>query len=126
MSECPKCNRIHTVEEYQAMNPFERHLHRPIEHIPGAKTWEQIQAENKRDDQIRDSVKIAPRGKRPRCIYCTRELRPYPHRHPSDPTKLYGTYGDNRFCGLTCGWKYAVRTTKNPIPRQMTKKISGV
>lgn len=26
----------------------------------------------------------------------------------------WGSYGDNRFCGLRCGYRYAVRTTKPP------------
>ena len=54
-----------------------------------------------------ESAQIAPPGKRPRCAYCGRELRPYRYRQADSP-KLYGTYGDNRFCGLRCGYRKAL------------------
>lgn len=112
---CLKCGRIHTDDELAAMEPFTAHIHRPRVQVPGVPTWDEIKAGIARDNAARDSVKLAPRGKRPHCITCDRELRPYPRRRPSSPGQLYGTYGDNRFCGLTCGWRWAIHNTRNPI-----------
>jgi len=74
-----------------------------------------IEAERKADRAERAAVKLAPIGKRPRCQSCDRELRPYRWRGVDRPGRLYGTYGDNRFCGLTCGWRWACSHTQNPI-----------
>ena len=50
-----------------------------------------------------------------RCLYCGHKLRkvknPQPH-HAS----LYGDYGDGHFCGLRCGYFWAVVKLKlNPL-----------
>jgi hypothetical protein len=87
-------------------------------------------------------VKPKPKGQRPKCLFCGKELRPVFEQHlpgwgvPSSPdyipgpslygdalraykethewktfTGRYGGYGDNRFCGLNCGYGYAKRIT---------------
>jgi len=74
-------------------------------------------------------------GLRPRCLACGKELRPnYDYDIPRpwfhedyDGSKrkqferehkifkgTYGGYADNRFCGLNCGYAWAVR---NSAPR---------
>jgi hypothetical protein len=77
---------------------------------------------------------LLPVGKRPKCRYCTKELRanfeynPMPFGLRTDaerkawrkanPRRFFGTYGgysDNRFCGLYCGYRYAVRVTLDPL-----------
>jgi hypothetical protein len=79
---------------------------------------------------------VPPVGQRPRCLFCTRELRPNftdPDRtstgegylawfkmtlaerkawrktHPKVFLGTYGTYGDSRFCGLNCGYRWALQ-----------------
>jgi hypothetical protein len=49
---------------------------------------------------------------RPNCLACGKPLRRYKHdgRAFNDGTpQEWGDYGDNRFCGLTCGWRWACR-----------------
>lgn len=109
----------------QPRNAFDEWISRPIAgSISGKEQLARIEAARKVERAEKASVVVAPRGKRPRCLYCQRELRLYPQRRPSEPQKKYGTYGDNRFCGLTCGWRWALHFTKNPIPRPTTKTIS--
>lgn len=73
---------------------------------------------------------LYPVGQRPQCLFCARELRPnfkwvqIPYHfdpqqrkqwrkdHPREFKGTYGSYGDNRFCGLTCGHSWAVRHSK--------------
>lgn len=65
-------------------------------------------------------------GSRPRCLNCSRELRPnfkwnpvpyclsteerkiWKKANPPEFKGTYGGYGDNRFCGLNCGYHWAV------------------
>lgn len=51
---------------------------------------------------------------RPTCLACKKALRRYRHdgRKFNDGTpREWGDYGDNRFCGLRCGWTYACQQT---------------
>jgi hypothetical protein len=82
---------------------------------------------------LTDKLKPKPVGSRPRCLFCNRELRPnygydverpWFYNDPDDTRRkaferdhkifkgTYGGYGDNRFCGLNCGYRYAVAHTK--------------
>lgn len=54
---------------------------------------------------------------RPSCLACDKPLRRYKH---DDRAREWGDYGDNRFCGLTCGWKWACR--RAPMPRAPKEK----
>lgn len=78
--------------------------------------------------------KLKPVGQRPHCLFCDKELRPqfqtntpgsglpgpflwgdelaqWKKDHPGWKkfTGHYGGYSDDRFCGLNCGYKWAVR-----------------
>jgi hypothetical protein len=60
---------------------------------------------------------------RPDCLACKKPLRRYKQdgRTFSDGTpQEWGDYGDNRFCGLTCGWRWACRHA--PMPTTSTPK----
>lgn len=49
---------------------------------------------------------------RPACLACGKPLRRYKRDGQTfkDGTpQEWGDYGDNRFCGLTCGWRWACR-----------------
>lgn len=79
-------------------------------------------------------MKLYPVGSRPHCLFCREELAPqfktplipyelwgdpekkaqFREDHPKVFTGTYGRYGDNRFCGLTCGWQWAVKFA--PLP----------
>lgn len=86
--------------------------------------------------QVTKATKLKPRavGLRPRCLHCNRELRPnygYDVERPwfsedYDGAKrraferehkifkgTYGRFGNNRFCGLNCGYQFALAHT-NP------------
>jgi hypothetical protein len=87
--------------------------------------------------EVTKATKLKPRavGLRPRCLHCNRELRPNyswdgprpwlrgTDNEPDAQSKwdrehkiflgTYGAYRDNRFCGLNCGYNYAVAHT-NP------------
>jgi hypothetical protein len=77
--------------------------------------------------------KPSPKGKRPRCLHCTRELEPQ-FTQPVMPAKLldgrriaerkawekenperftghYGRLKDDCFCGASCGYNWAVEHT---------------
>ena len=59
---------------------------------------------------------------RPNCLACEKPLRRYKHdgRTFDDGTpQEWGDYGDNRFCGLSCGWRWACRHAP------MAKKAKG-
>lgn len=72
----------------------------------------------KRCDAIVSNIKY-PKEKRaaattarPNCLACDKPLRRYKHDGKTfdDGTpQEWGDYGDNRFCGLTCGWRWACR-----------------
>ena len=94
-------------------NPFEEHIKTPVPGaLSGQEYLEKLQREKSARDSVRNSVKVAPPGKRPHCLTCGRDLWLYTWRDPSHPDKLYGTYGDNRFCGLRCGYRYAIHLTR--------------
>lgn len=80
-----------------------------------------------------EKLQAKPKGSRPRCLQCGKELRPnYGYDVPRpwfaedyDGAKArqfelehkvfkgtYGRYRDNRFCGLNCGYTWAVRHTR--------------
>jgi hypothetical protein len=55
---------------------------------------------------------------RPNCLACGKPLRRYKQdgRTFDDGTpQEWGDYGDNRFCGLTCGWRWACRHAPMPV-----------
>jgi hypothetical protein len=59
---------------------------------------------------------------RPNCLACDKPLRRYKHdgRTFNDGTpQEWGDYGDNRFCGLSCGWRWACRHA--PMPKTPKK-----
>lgn len=54
---------------------------------------------------------------RPTCLGCGKPLRRFKWdgRTFADGTpREWGDYGDNRFCGLRCGWSWACRHTPTP------------
>jgi hypothetical protein len=73
--------------------------------------------------------KPMPVGRRPKCLACGKELKPiyewgagywegtmqqrleWKKANPKVFSGKYGGYGDNRFCGLNCGYNYAIRFT---------------
>lgn len=55
---------------------------------------------------------------RPDCLGCGKPLRrfKYDDRAFADDTpREWGDYGDNRFCGVTCGWRWACKHA--PMPK---------
>jgi hypothetical protein len=47
--------------------------------------------------------------KRTTCLECGKRLKPYPYRDADKrPGQEFGGYGDNLFCGLRCGFRWAV------------------
>ena len=68
-------------------------------------------------------VRASATTPRPDCLACEKPLRRYKQdgRTFSDGTpQEWGDYGDNRFCGLTCGWRWACRHA--PMPATSTAK----
>jgi hypothetical protein len=88
-----------------------------------------------RPKKIEAPLKAKKRGQRPRCLHCTHELIPQYTISPPMPDRLadgrrkaereawekanpprftgnYGRFSDNRFCGLNCGYNYAVAHTR--------------
>jgi len=60
---------------------------------------------------------------RPNCLACNKPLRRYKQdgRTFDDGTpQEWGDYGDSRFCGLTCGWRWACRHA--PMPKAKRTK----
>lgn len=60
---------------------------------------------------------------RPNCLACDKPLRRYKWdgRMFDDGTpQEWGDYGDQRFCGLTCGWRWACRHA--PMPKRKGPK----
>ena len=60
---------------------------------------------------------------RPNCLACNKPLRRYNRDGQTfdDGTpQEWGDYGDNRFCGLTCGWRWSCRHA--PMPTQKGTK----
>ena len=59
-------------------------------------------------------------------LACDKPLRRYKQdgRTFNDGTpQEWGDYGDNRFCGLTCGWRWACRNADMPttVPKKAKK-----
>ena len=50
-----------------------------------------------------------PLHEQPLCLHCNEPLRRFPYRfyEHHDLTAQWGDYGDNQFCGKTCGHKWA-------------------
>ena len=78
----------------------------------------------KRCDAIVSNIKhpkekrSAATTQRPNCLACAKPLRRYKRDGSAfdDGTPMeWGDYGDNRFCGLSCGWRWACRHA--PMPR---------
>lgn len=73
-------------------------------------------ATNIRYPKAKRAAAITPR---PDCLACGKSLRRYSRDGQTfdDGTpQEWGDYGDNRFCGLTCGWRWACRHA--PIPQR--------
>jgi hypothetical protein len=78
----------------------------------------------KRCDAIANNIR-RPKAKRPtattprpNCLACNKPLRRYTRDGQTfdDGTpQEWGDYGDQRFCGLTCGWRWACRHA--PMPK---------
>ncbi len=61
---------------------------------------------------------------RPDCLGCGKPLRRYKYDDQaySDGTpREWGDYGDNRFCGLRCGWGWACRRAPMPIGAEVAR-----
>ena len=79
------------------------------------------------------AIKPSPKGQRPRCLSCQKELDPQ-YTIASMPAKLldgrrvaqreawekankptftghYGRFQDDKFCGVSCGYNYAIAST---------------
>jgi hypothetical protein len=55
---------------------------------------------------------------RPNCLACEKPLRRYKldgSAFDDGTPREWGDYGDNRFCGLRCGWRWACR--RSPMPK---------
>jgi hypothetical protein len=62
---------------------------------------------------------------RPDCLACSKPLRRYKRDGQTfnDGTpQEWGDYGDNRFCGLTCGWRWACRHAPMPATSMKGKQ----
>jgi hypothetical protein len=62
---------------------------------------------------------------RPHCLACEKPLRRYTRDGQTfnDGTpREWGDYGDNRFCGLRCGWIWACRNSSLPATKKVAKK----
>lgn len=73
-------------------------------------TW--LGAAAERDEQRRaqrkvDMADLDPVGERPHCWMCRHQLRPYVY-HALGDGKKYGYEGNNIFCSLRCGFRWAV------------------
>ena len=58
---------------------------------------------------------------RPNCLNCDKPLRRYKWEASAfdDGTpREWGDYGDNRFCGLRCGWRWACANTALPTKKK--------
>ena len=61
---------------------------------------------------------------RPCCLACKKPLRRYKRDGQTfdDGTpQEWGDYGDNRFCGLTCGWRWACRNSALPTAKKVKR-----
>jgi hypothetical protein len=60
--------------------------------------------------------KLLAMKERPRCLFCTHPLRAYRwygfggSDYAED--RLYGGYGDGLFCGVDCGYRWAVQQAR--------------
>ena len=87
----------------------------------------------KRCDAIANNIQ-RPKDKRapattprPLCLACEKPLRRYKYggKTLNDGTPMeWGDYGDQRFCGLTCGWRWACRHAPMPLPTAKKTKRS--
>ena len=71
---------------------------------------------NLRHPKTQRSAATTPR---PNCLHCAKPLRRFKQDDMTfkDGTpREWGDYGDNRFCGLRCGWNWACR--HSPLPRE--------
>ena len=65
---------------------------------------------------------------RPICLGCGKPLRRYKYddRAYDDGTpREWGDYGDNRFCGLRCGWRWACQRAPLPIEAEVARDAKG-
>lgn len=63
---------------------------------------------------------------RPNCLGCNKPLRRYKRdgrTFDDGRPQEWGDYGDNRFCGLTCGWRWACRNAPmSTVPAKGKKR----
>ena len=60
---------------------------------------------------------------RPDCLSCDKPLRRYKFddlTFKDGTPREWGDYGDNRFCGLRCGWSWACKHTSVPKSKKGT------
>ena len=77
---------------------------------------------NIRDPKTQRASAITPR---PNCLTCDKPLRRFSRDGQTfnDGTpQEWGDYGDNRFCGLRCGWRWACRNSSLPTVTKKAKK----
>jgi hypothetical protein len=80
--------------------------------------------------KLKVPLKPKPKGQRPRCLHCEKQLEPqftqavmpaqlkdgrrrveretWEKSHPAQFTGYYGRFSDNCFCGVTCGYNWAI------------------
>lgn len=62
---------------------------------------------------------------RPNCLACEKPLRRYKwdgKTFPDGTPREWGDYGDNRFCGLRCGWDWACGHSSLSATKKAPKK----
>lgn len=62
-------------------------------------------------------VTVTPR---PSCLYCSKPLRRFAfdgQTFKDGTPREWGSYGDNRFCGLRCGWNWACQHSALPTKK---------
>lgn len=91
---------------------------------------QEVQGAINRCDTIVDNIRrpktqrSAPTTPRPNCLHCDKPLRRYKYDGKTfdDGTPIeWGDYGDGRFCGLRCGWRWACSHSTRPL----TKKVKS-
>lgn len=66
-------------------------------------------------------------SERGRCRWCGRKLRAYrwPEHFPLDPNPR-GDYGDGLFCGLRCGYRFAVQVARDGVTVRLKGSVANV
>lgn len=77
--------------------------------------WNERMNEQRKQERMRRAAMIAelpPVGQRPKCRQCSHELEVYFHWSGGDDTHCFGYEGNNNFCTLRCGFRWAVAGLK--------------